>query len=56
MLEKMVIDPYGKYYDGAGVWVEALYYESNSLWKEEGRALVHEKLKEVMTYAQIIIL
>ncbi|KAM1015498.1 hypothetical protein ACFX13_046037 [Malus domestica] len=56
MLEKMVIDPYGKYYDGAGVWVEALYYESNSLWKEKGRALVHEKLKEVMTYAQIIIL
>ncbi|XP_068335030.1 F-box/FBD/LRR-repeat protein At1g78750-like [Pyrus communis] len=56
MLKKMVIDPYGKYHDGAGVWVEALYYESNSLWKEKGRALVHEKLKEVMTYAQIIIL
>ncbi|CAL9014114.1 unnamed protein product [Prunus brigantina] len=59
-LEIMEIDPFGKLYMGGGAWWDVLGvnvpYLSNSYWEEKGRSLVQEKLKEVKTDAQIIIL
>ncbi|KAL6135780.1 hypothetical protein ACLB2K_068005 [Fragaria x ananassa] len=70
-LEKMVIDPLGKFYKGDGSWVvEEPYccydksYELRNvdvdgvphLWKRKVRAYIREKLKVVMTDAQVIIL
>nr|XP_011468709.1 PREDICTED: uncharacterized protein LOC105352762 [Fragaria vesca subsp. vesca] len=70
-LEKMVIDPLGKFYKCDGSWVvEEPYccydksYELRNvdvdgvphLWKRRVRAHIREKLEVVMTDAQVIIL
>ncbi|XP_062017865.1 uncharacterized protein LOC133734240 [Rosa rugosa] len=68
-LEKMVINPVGKYYLGNSRWVNpgSCYDCSNGederpsdealhIWKQGGRARVQEKLKFVVTDAQVIIL
>ncbi|KAL6287363.1 hypothetical protein ACE6H2_011753 [Prunus campanulata] len=59
-LEIMEIDPFGKFYMGGGACWDVLgvnvAYLSNSYWEEKGRSLIQEKLKEVKTDAQIIIL
>ncbi|KAM5581664.1 hypothetical protein ABKV19_010753 [Rosa sericea] len=68
-LEKMVINPVGRYYLGNSRWVNPCgYYDCSDEedeqysdevlhnWKQRGKARVQEKLKVVMTDAQVIIL
>lgn len=82
-LEVLVIDPYGKFYNGGGRWTKlSCYYEEGNenevvdeneeemildgiedgvdlaylCWKQRASVVVRERLKEVRTDAQVIIL
>ncbi|KAK9925051.1 hypothetical protein M0R45_033392 [Rubus argutus] len=82
-LEVLVIDPYGKFYNGGGRWTKlSCYYEEGNenevideneeemildgiedgvdlaylYWKQRASVVVRERLKEVGTDAQVIIL